>query len=211
MGILASGSMGILGAVFSGFGSIVQGIAQANQLEAQAEIARAQAQQYEYIAENQKRNALLVSEQGQYEAWLQDRKNRALAGQQDAAMGASGVETSSPSFLQARAGLLKIAGEEAEGIVSTRQKESYNYRVDARVQEHNAAIQRAAAEAYEDAAGMALFSGFIGAASSIIGAIGSSPLGAASPSLAPFKGFTRPTITSVPIPKPRPFTIMRRA
>lgn len=146
---------GLLGSMFSAIGGIVNAIGQAEAAEAQAEVARMN-------AEIQRRNAALRAEQGREQAYFQDRKNRAAMGQQLAEMSASGVKTSSPSFLRARDSMAKVAEEEAYHITRSADIESWNYKAQASVYE-------AQAKAYEAQASNALFGGFMGAFSTLIG------------------------------------------
>ena len=146
---------GLLSGMFSAISGIVGAIGQAEAAEAQAEVARMN-------AEIQRRNAAMRAEHGREQAFFQDRKNRAAMGQQLSEMSASGVKTSSPSFLRARTSLAKVAGEEAYHITKAADIESWNYKA-------QAAVYEAQANAYEAAASNALLGGFIGAFSSLIG------------------------------------------
>ena len=185
MGVLfgagaAAGLGGGLGSAFSAIGSIVGVIGSVMQAQQQAALAKAQAEIAKRNAEIAEQNRRMVAEHGREQAYFQDRKNKAIIGQQVAAMSASGVKIGSPSFLRARESLSKVAGEEAFSIVRSSDKEAWNYGA-------QASVYRAQAEVYKAQASMYSMQGAFNAIGGLL-SVGSSLIGGAQPYTGPSFG-----------------------
>lgn len=180
MGAILGAAAGGLGSVFSAIGSIVGVIGTFVQAQQQAALAEAQAEIARRNAEIMERNRQMVAEYGREQALFQDRKNKALIGQQIASMSASGVKIGSPSFLRARESLSKVAGEEAFSIVKSADKQAWNYGA-------QASIYRAQASVYEAQADMYATQGVFNAIGGML-SIGPTLIGGAQPYTGPTFG-----------------------
>lgn len=144
----------LLGAAISGIGSIMSGMAAAQAANAQAEIDMMNAE----INED---NAARAIHRSQIEAQDQDMLTAALIGEQDARQGASGL--GGRSQLMVRKAARELGRKDALNVRQAGEIEGYNYRVAAAGDKASAGMRRQSAK-------FSMLEGFLGGASSLIGA-----------------------------------------
>lgn len=159
MGIetLALGSLlgsGLSTAIGAG-GAVLSGIAGYQNANYQAAVASNN-------AELARRQAELASFKGQTDAYRQDLKNRAILGEQNAAMGASGFDLGSSSFGRVRGSTAELGRFDTLNTMHASDMEKYGYQI----QQSNFLSE---AKAKKQAGINSLISGAIGATGSLIG------------------------------------------
>lgn len=151
IGIAASVASAAVGAI----GAMSQAQASSAAANYQAQVARVNQQ-------IQTQNATYERQKGDVEAQQQDMKNKAMFGAQDAAMGASGFDLSSPSFLDTRESSRKLGRLDTLTTRNNAERRAHQFDV-------AAMNQGAQAELYTAQGKSSNLAGYIGAASSLIG------------------------------------------
>lgn len=178
-----SAASGIISGILGAVGAVVSGVAAKNAADQQADNELASARAAEYQAQIARNNAA-VSDQNasravavsQIEQIEQDRESRALVGEQLAAQGASGLSLGGRSAMLTRRSAKMLGRKDALNIRYAGDVDRYNYQVEASNQRAGGELKtmeassyRTSAEASRRAGGIAMLSGFLNAAGSLVG------------------------------------------
>lgn len=168
-GMGASALSGVIGAV----GSVFQGEGQAQQYEAQGRSLRYQAGVARMNRDIAQQNAAYEREAGEIEAQQSGMKTRAQVGQVKAVQAGSGIDVNRGSPVAVRESMLAVGAEDEAIIRANAARKAYGQEVEAVQHESQARIDEMGAESADRASSRARTSGYIGAASSILGSAAS--------------------------------------
>lgn len=154
------GTLGIIGAATSALGTIVGGVAQANQANYQAQVA-------DNNAKIAKQNATSAEEAGRVEAQAQSQKGAAIEGSIIASQAANGIDVNTGSAVDVQKSQRETDALDTANVMRNADLSAYGYRTQASNYQAQAGLDRSQASFAPISAAIGATGSFLGNASSI--------------------------------------------